>query len=86
MLRLQRQVVDDLRTDNTFVVDQERFTERYAVSGLNVSGLHDFLLDVGSHGVANFADTAIVDRGVAPGVVGEARNRSTRRPLQRCAP
>src|SRR5476649_1713626 len=69
----QRQVVDDLRADNAFVVDQERATESHATFGLYVVGLGDFVLHVCSHGVANLADTAIVHRGVAPGVVGEVR-------------
>src|SRR5690606_33122660 len=65
--------VDDLRTDNAFVVDQERATESHAAFGFNVVSLGDFVLQVGRHGVANFADATIVDRGVAPRVVGEVR-------------
>ncbi len=67
----QRQVVDDLRAHNALVVDQERATESHAAFGFNVVGLGDVVLHVGSHGVFDFADAAIIDSGVAPGVVGE---------------
>ncbi|RWW90941.1 hypothetical protein BHE74_00001304 [Ensete ventricosum] len=67
----QWQVVNDLGANNAFVVDQECATERHAAFGLNVVGLGDVVLQVGSHGVFDFADAAIIDGSVAPGVVGE---------------
>ncbi len=69
----QWQVVDDLRTDNALVVDQERATESHAAFGFDIVSLGDFVLHVGRHGVLDLADAAIVDGGVAPGVVGEVR-------------
>ncbi len=67
----QRQVVDDLRAHNAFLVDQERATEGHATVGLDVIGLGDLVLGVGRQGVLDGADAALVHRGVAPGVVGE---------------
>ncbi|MNP20656.1 hypothetical protein D3C76_1132370 [compost metagenome] len=67
----QRQVVDDLRTHDAVLVDQEGATEGHATFGLDVIGLGDLVGDVGGQGVLHRADAALFHRGVAPGVVGE---------------
>ena len=67
----QGQVVDQLAAYHAFVVDQEGTAERHAAFGFDIVGLGDLVVHVRGHGVFHRTDTAVVDGGVAPGVVGE---------------
>ena len=68
----ERQIVNDLVTNHTLLVDQEGATEGYPGSPeFNVVGLADFVFDVGDQRVFDLADTAVIDRSVLPCQMGE---------------
>src|SRR3990167_1203501 len=69
----QRQVIDDLRANNAFGIDQEGTAEGHTIGVLDVIGLADGMVDIGRQGVLDWADAALVHRGVTPGIVGKVR-------------
>ncbi|MNT22207.1 hypothetical protein D3C72_1575830 [compost metagenome] len=69
----QRQVVDYLVLNHALLVDQERGTQCHAVFVLDTVGTGNLVLDVGHHGEFDFANTTLLHRRAAPGVVGELR-------------
>src|SRR5690606_16139705 len=70
----QWQVIDDLVTYITFLINQERTTERHtSFRMLYIISLTNFMLHVSHQSVLHRTNTALVNWGVTPCVVAELR-------------